>query len=104
MTLLALLFAMTPSLEAMACAFEGCDPACAERAAETTVANAADPATDNCVDSRCVCVAGHCNHAAVSVATAEAGVLVVHREAGPVIVAEQPVSKTQQTPERPPRA
>jgi hypothetical protein len=105
MTFFALLFAMTPSLEAMACAAEGCDPACAERVVEASQASdlADGPASDDCGDSQCLCITGHCSHSAVAVPdVAAAFTPVVHATTAP-IATEDAVAKPSATPERPPR-
>lgn len=102
MTFFAMLFAMTPSLEAMACAAEGCVPsACAD--AVTEASQAVDAADDDCGDGLCVCIDGHCSHSAVSVPDVAANFTpVMHRIAAP-IVTERPVAAAPITPERPPR-
>lgn len=105
MTFFALLFAMMPSLEAMACAAEGCDPACAERVVEASQAGdqATDPASDDCAGNECLCITGHCSHSAVSVQEVGANfVPIVHRTSAP-IATEHPVAAAPITPERPPR-
>ena len=103
MTLLALLFAFSPSLEALACAAEGCDPACAERSETTMMSDAEKSTSDNCVDSNCVCTAGHCSHAAVFTPMIEASAAVFQPPARIHVSGEDPVSKAPNTPERPPR-
>lgn len=101
MTFFALLFAMTPSLEVMACAAEGCDPACAERVVEAS--QAGDPASDDCGESQCLCITGHCSHSAMSVQEVGANfVPVIHLTRAP-IATEHPVAAAPITPERPPR-
>ena len=103
MTFFAFLFAFSPSLEAYACAAEGCDPACAERSAEPMLFDAGNSDADDCVDSQCICVVGHCSHVAVSVApisVAIAFTLVSDRVA---TANEEPAFVSVTTPERPPR-
>jgi hypothetical protein len=103
MTLLALLFAFSPSLEALACAAEGCDPACAERSEATMVSGADKSTSDNCIDSNCVCVSGHCSHAAVSTPVIETSVALIQQPTRVRVEMEAPVFKAPSTPERPPR-
>lgn len=105
MTFFAMLFAMTPSLEAMACAAEGCNPsACADTVAEASQAGElAGDVADDCGDGLCICIDGHCSHSAVSVPDVAANFTpVMHRIAAP-IVTERPVAAAPITPERPPR-
>lgn len=103
MALLALLFAFSPSLEALACAAEGCDPACAERTEGTAVSRINDSTSDNCIDSNCVCVAGHCSHAAVLTPMIETSVALIQSPARVCVETEDPASKAPGTPERRPR-
>lgn len=101
---LALLFALTPSLEAVACAMEGCDLTCAEQSVGVSVSDADAAGADTCKMINCACVAGHCSHTALP---APAGFVsaspVVHKSAIPVAVAHA-LSAFPSKLERPPRA
>ena len=103
MTFFAFLFAFSPSLEAYACAAEGCDPACAERASEPMLVDAGNSDADDCVDSQCICVVGHCSHAAVSVAPINVAIVFTRVSDRVVMANEEPVFASTVTPERPPR-
>ena len=103
MTFFALLFAFGPSLEAYACAAEGCDPACAERSAEPMFVDAGNSDADGCVDSQCICVVGHCSHVAVSVAPIHVAIVYARASDRVVMANEEPVFASVATPERPPR-
>lgn len=102
---LTLMFALTPSLEAVACAIEGCDFSCAGESTAQAAASEADSSpTDSCDLGTCTCIAGHCSHTALPAPAAFASIAVIaHARVAPV-VAEQTVPATPQTPERPPRA
>jgi len=103
MTFLALLFAFTPSLEAMACAAEGCDLACSEQSAATVVSDATGFTDDGCVDANCVYAAGHCSHSAVAPATTGASVALFAAPARTFFETDEPVFTPANAPERPPR-
>lgn len=103
MALLVMLFAMTPSLEAMACAAEGCDVACLEQSEGEAFAGAADTSSDDCADKDCACVAGHCGHVAVPVLEVGGVSAPDARMAELNLPPEQPVAFIPQTFERPPR-
>jgi hypothetical protein len=66
MTLLALLFAATGPLEAVACVIEGCGPDCIELAdtgtGDAAASDASGQTSDGCNDTTCVCAIGHCGH------------------------------------------
>ena len=103
MTFFAFLFAFSPSLEAYACAAEGCDPACAERSDASQLVDADTSGADDCVDNQCICVVGHCSHAAVSVAPIRVATVFTVKSDRVEMGNEQPVFVSTTTPERPPR-
>lgn len=104
MTFLALLFAVTPSLEAVACAMEGCGIGCAEQGEGPSASTPDDPASDGCVEKQCACVATHCSHVAISVAEIQAEPVAFAASRAIPVATERPVPSALPTPERPPRA
>jgi len=104
MTFLALLFAASPSLEAFACAADGCGLFCLEQgAANGTGASDTDSGADT--EDNCICAIGHCCHPAASVpATIETAFVQIAISAASPIETEPLVSTAPQTLERPPRA
>jgi hypothetical protein len=104
MALLALLFALTPALEAMACAAEGCDVACSERAENIQAAEAGQSDTDGCGEGHCICAASHCSHAAIPAPEARTSTIAATRSRAAPLMAQHLISATLQTLDRPPRA
>jgi hypothetical protein len=104
MTFLTLLFAVTGPLEALACAAEGCGPACIERAEQAVASDASGQTSDDCNDSTCACAIGHCGHVfnvPVTIVTAD---VPRTAEPGAPVAAEPFTSASVQGLERPPRA
>jgi hypothetical protein len=106
MTFLALLFAATGPLEAMACAAEGCGPGCIERAESdgAVASDASGQTSDDCNDSTCVCAIGHCGHVFSIPVMIETAVALQVVEPSAPLGAEQFTSVSVQGLERPPRA
>jgi len=104
LALVAMLCAFAPSLQAMACAVEGCNPACSEQPEVAASSHTGERASDGCVEKHCVCAAGHCSHAAVSIATVDLGSIAISRSTKLGYDAERPVFAAPHTLERPPRA
>jgi hypothetical protein len=104
MALLALLFALTPMLEAMACAAEGCDVACSEQADRIQTAEPGDSDPDGCGEGHCICAASHCSHVAIPAPDANTSTVVTGHSRATPLTAPHFVSSTPQTPDRPPRA
>lgn len=103
MAFIAMLFVLTPSLEAMACAAEGCDRACLEQSEGETISDAGDISSDGCAEKNCVCAAGHCGHVAVSVLDADVATVLKERSTERRISVQNFVSAASRTLERPPR-
>jgi hypothetical protein len=104
MALFALLFALAPALEAVACAAEGCDVACTEQADGAQASLIDESVPGDCAEDHCICAASHCNHMAIPAPDASASLIVDRHSRGVPIVAPNLVSSTPQTPDRPPRA
>lgn len=104
MALLALLFAFTPVLEAMACVAKGCDVSCSEQVERTHLAEDGKSDSGGCSEGHCICAASYCSHVAIPAPEAAASAVSTrHSRAGP-LGAQTLVSSTLQTPDRPPRA
>jgi hypothetical protein len=101
MTLLALLFAVSPVLEAAACASEGCGVACQDQASAPT--DQTDPASGDCADDGCLCAVGHCGQSAGIPAFVEVSVTPISIAASQPIRNEPLNSAFLQTLDRPPR-
>jgi hypothetical protein len=104
MALLAVLFALTPTLEAMACAAEGCDVTCSERAETAQVSDPSRSDLSGCEEGHCICAASHCSHVAIPAHEATPSALVATHSRASSLTASHLVSSTPQTPDRPPRA
>ena len=104
MAFLAVLFAMAPGLEAMACASEGCGITCVEQAQGVNVSDATTPDSDDCAEGHCICAASHCSDAAIPAPDAVAEAVTAHHARAVPLATQHLVSSTPQTPERPPRA
>ena len=104
MTFLAVLFAATGPLEALACAAEGCGPACAEQSEGAVASDASGQTSDNCNDSTCVCAIGHCGHAFSIPVMVDTAVTQMVAERSAPVGAEPFTSASVQGLERPPRA
>ena len=104
MTFLALLFAVSPSLEAAACAAEGCGVLCLEPGEAAEAADGKGQPAEDCSDDGCLCAVGHCNQTANLQTTDEAPFAPV-AVAGKIPRTIEPlIPAVPQTPERPPRA
>jgi hypothetical protein len=103
MTFLAVLFAITPTLEAVACAAEGCSIACLDETAASG-AEDSDPTPGGCAELHCIWSAGH-SHVATSQPSAigDAHVAPATLQRFP-FAAETLVSAIPDSLERPPRA
>ena len=100
MTLLALLFAALPVLEAAACAVEGCGVICASD--DAAAVEPSSPDQGNCTDQGCACAAGHCHVASVPTPSQEMLVPIALDRASP-LVTEAVLSTPPPLLERPPR-
>lgn len=104
MAFLALLFAMAPGLESMACASEGCGITCLEQAEGAAASDASTTNSDDCAEGHCICAASHCSHAAIPAPEAVAEAVTLRHTSAIPLATQRFVSSTPQTPERPPRA
>lgn len=98
MAFFALLFAVSPTLEAAACVAQGCGVTCVEQ-----TSGGAEQQPGQCDERHCICLASHCSHVGVWPSDPILITVVTRSSAAAVIVSEHPVSATSQTPERPPR-
>ena len=102
-TFLVVLFAAGPSLEAVACAAEGCGPACIEQVTDASASAESGKTSTGCADEVCMCAVGHCSHVASIPALFDVAASPALDTVAP-IAEEQVISITSQGLERPPRA
>jgi len=102
-TFLLVLFAAGPSLEAVACAAEGCGPACIEQASGGSASDESGKASNGCADEACMCAIGHCSHMASIPTLFEVAVIPALDALAP-LADERLISFASQGLERPPRA
>ena len=103
MALFALLFALTPSLEAANCAGEGLGFASSDGGVSVASVSSSD-ASDNCAAEACVCAVCQCGHGVSFAATIAMADKPLTIDRGPRGESERLASTISHGFERPPRA